>query len=241
LQALDRALQRSFDPQTHPVSVKVEVQVTGDAAVALVRVATVPLVRDDCGLTLGDVLQNFRAALDHLAWDLVKIGATPKPAYPQGIYFPMAPSHKSFSKTINTKLPGVPKGQRAVVRRYQPYRRGMGPQAVRRLRDLSDHDKHRVVVPVTRNVSPHLNIAVESNWLVTSLRYLVTKPIRLKVNTPLMRIDLARPRGLAADCQVGVNGQFPVYPALPHGAPSTALMDIRDTVLEILNEFDAML
>jgi len=241
LQALDRAFQRSFDPDTHPVSVKVEVQVTGNTAVAEVRVATVPLVRDDCGLTLGDVLQNFRAALDHLAWDLVKIGATPKPAYPQGIYFPMAPSFRKFSNGLNTKLPGVPQSHRAVVRRYQPYRRGNGPKAMRRLRDLSDHDKHRVVVPVTRNVSPDLNLAVQSNWTVTDLRYLVRRPTRLKVNTPVMHIELSRPTGAAANCEVGVNGQFPVYPALPDGAPPSALMDMRNTVLEILTEFDTII
>jgi hypothetical protein len=98
-----------------------------------------------------------------------------------------------------------------------------------------------VVVPVTRNVSPHLNIGVQSNWVVTSYQYLITKPTRLKVNTPLMRIELVRPPGLATNPQVGANGQFPVYPALPGGAPPSALLDIRNTVLEILTEFDTLL
>ena len=41
--------------------------------------------------------------------------------------------------------------------------------------------------------------------------------------------------------RLGVNGQFPVYPALPHGAPPSALLEIRNAVLEILSEFDTMI
>ena len=40
--ALDAALVRSFDPDTHPVTLKVETEVTGDTAVALVRVEPCP-------------------------------------------------------------------------------------------------------------------------------------------------------------------------------------------------------
>src|SRR5947208_2801295 len=126
LGAVNAALQRSFDPQTHSVSVKVEVKVTADTAVAIARVGSVPIVRDDCGLTLGDTLQNFRAALDHLAWDLVKIGAIPNPKRPQDIYFPMAKNFSNWRTDLDRKLPGVPKEQRAIIRRYQPYRRGIG-------------------------------------------------------------------------------------------------------------------
>ncbi len=241
LDAFQAAVSRSFDPNTHAVSVNVDVKVSGDTAVAIAKTASVPFVRDDCGLALGDVLQNFRAALDHLAWDLVKAGTDPRPRRPQDVYFPVAKSFASWRDGVDRKLPGVHPEQRTFIRRYQPYRRGVAARAIRRLRDLSDRDKHRVVVPVAMNFSPHLNAEVESNWTVTGLRYLVTRPTCLKVNTPLVRVDLARPQGGAPDCHVQMKGEFMVYPALPGGYPTTALGEIRDTVLEILTEFDKRL
>jgi hypothetical protein len=241
LDAFQGAVSRSFDPNTHAVSIDVDVEISGDTAVAIAKTTSVPIVREDCGLALGDVVQNFRAALDHLAWDLVKAGADPRPRRPQDVYFPVAKSFASWRGSVDRKLPGVPGPQRAIIRRYQPYRRGVAARGIRRLRDLSDRDKHRVMVPVAMNFSPHLNASVESNWTVAGLRYLVTRPSRLKVNTPLVRIDLARPPGGAQDCHVQVNGEFSVYPALPGGYPTTALGEIRDTVLEILTEFDRLL
>ncbi len=240
LNSLNAALERSFDPKTHSVSVKVEVEVTGDTAIAVVRVASVPIVRDDCGLSLGDTLQNFRAALDHLAWDLVKAGTAPNPKRPQDIYFPMATSFANWKRDLDRKLPGVPDEQRAIIRRYQPYRRGPGPRAVRLLRNLSDHDKHRVVVPVTRNTFPSVALLVEPNWVISALDRLITRPTRLEVETPLVRIELVRPQGFAGNCQVKVNGEFPVYPALPGGKPMAALGEVRNTVFEIMSEFDSI-
>jgi len=240
-------LQRSFDPKTHPVPIKADIEITGDAAVAMVHPASVPLVRDDCGLTLGDVVQNFRASLDHLAWDLVwdqvKAAGAPRPKRPQDIYFPMAKNFKTWTTGVNAKLPGVPDDQRAVIRRYQPYRRGRGPRAMRWLRDLSDRDKHRVTVPVARSMLPQPYAGVESNWRVSFLQFLVKRPVvNLTIKTPLLRIDLVRPPGVTGDCHVNVQGEFPVQPALRRGRPVMVVMvDIRDTVLEILTTFDEML
>ena len=241
LAAFDSALQRSFDPQRHAVSVKAEIKVSGDTAEAIVRVASIPIVRDDCGLTLGDALQNFRATLDHLAWDLVKLGSIPRPKRPQDIYFPMAKSFQTWKGRVDDWLPGVPPKQRATIRRYQPYRRGPQSRAMRLLRDLSDHDKHRVMVPIAMNTQPNPSFTVQSHWTVSTLHYLVNRPMRLKVNTPLARIDLVRPRGFTGGCDVNVNGQFSVYPALPGGQPASRLGEIRETVFEILSEFDAIL
>ncbi|HUY57300.1 MAG TPA: hypothetical protein VMV12_05680 [Candidatus Micrarchaeaceae archaeon] len=241
LYAFDRALQRVFHPNPYPISIKTEVNVRGDTAIAFARVAAVPLMSKECSTTLGDTLQNFRAALDHLAWDLVKIGGTPRPKRPDLIYFPLARRFNSWRGSIDTKLPGVANDHRAIIRTYQPYGRKPGQKAVRRLRDLSDGDKHRVLVPIAMNVHPRLIARVETNWVVTRQDYLVVKPTRLKVNTPLLRIHLVRPQGSGGDCEVDVNGEFPVYPALPGGAPVAALGEIRDTVFEILKRFDDIL
>lgn len=241
LASLDATLQRSFDPKTHPVSVKADIEISGDTAVAVVRVASVYLVGTDCGLALGDALQNFRAALDHLAWDLVRVGATPNPNSPHRIYFPMVRNFGEWTSRVDALLPGVPEEQRAVIRRYQPYRRGPGPKSIRLLRNLSDHDKHRVTVPVTRNTLRSLNLSVQSNWAIRQFEQLIKGPTSLKVNTPLVRIQTARPPGADSDCEVNVDGEFPVYPSLPRGEPMTVLGEMRNTVLEILTKFDALL
>jgi hypothetical protein len=105
------------------------------------------------GLLLGDVVHNYRSCLDHLAWDLYKRGQTPTltERQEQNIGFPICGKRTTFNRTIDQKLPGVRRADRAIVRRYQPYKPGES-RAFRHvftvLRDLSNADKHRAIQPV---------------------------------------------------------------------------------------------
>src|SRR4051794_3018961 len=89
MKRVETAFERAFDQELYPFSVKTEVETLGDEATALARVDRLPVIAGDFGLALGDVIQNFRAALDHLAWGLVKFGHEPRPRRPQDVYFPM--------------------------------------------------------------------------------------------------------------------------------------------------------
>lgn len=119
----------------------------------LIVARTVPDFPVRIGLILGDVIQGYRSALDHLAWALVMRGKTPDLSEDaqRRVYFPYAKTPRQFRTTIKTRLPGVRWADIAKVRRYQPYK------AVKRMRSrhpllalekLSNLDKHRTVQPL---------------------------------------------------------------------------------------------
>lgn len=105
------------------------------------------------GLLLGDIVHNYRCCLDHIAWDLYKRGQTPNltDQQEQNIGFPICARRVTFNNSLNQKLPGVRLADRAIVRRYQPYKPGerrASRHVFTVLRDLSNADKHRAIQPV---------------------------------------------------------------------------------------------
>lgn len=116
-------------------------------------------------LVLGDVANNYRAALDHLAWALVSRGRTPPGSgkltsgQENAVYFPISEDRHQFNAQIrrpaNLKtrlnLPGIRRADAAKVRRRQPYhhsarRRSM--HALVLLAGVNSGDKHRTVQPI---------------------------------------------------------------------------------------------
>lgn len=107
------------------------------------------------GLVLGDIAHNFRSSLDHLAWALVCRGKTPPHTLShrqrQQIYFPITDKRENFNKQLATKLPGVKRGDIAIVRRRQPYnyrRPNRDRHFLTILNLLNNGDKHRTLQPV---------------------------------------------------------------------------------------------
>jgi hypothetical protein len=238
MERVDAAIKQSVDPNTHPVAVNINRE-PAHGAVAIARISQLPNIRADYGLALGDTIQNFRAALDHLAWCLVKGGDDPRPNEPQRVYFPMARSGQTFDNRIDEWLPGVGSPYRAIIRRYQPYRRGDPPKAIRWLRNLSNMDKHRVLIPPVVSLGP-VNLQVTTNWPIRRMDPLISGHRALKVGTPLLRVSMIPVLG--TDCQMHVNGNLACFPSLGYGIEvDKMLASIRSTVLEVLSTFDEML
>jgi hypothetical protein len=102
---------------------------------------------------LGDAVHNLRSALDHLVWQLVlldtgKDGTTDN-------QFPIA-SHGDlyWGKAKNNgpslrerRLKGVSKEHKRIIDRVQPYRTNAPGklESLEALRDMSNHDKHRLL------------------------------------------------------------------------------------------------
>jgi hypothetical protein len=115
---------------------------------------------------VGDALHNFRSALDHVAWQLVRHGSSPPDRLSEEaarkIMFPIIarPSRKAaqkwlsaedyFAKGLASWLPGIQAVHETLIRRHQPYTRGSNPDRhpFALLRALSNTDKHREVRPV---------------------------------------------------------------------------------------------
>jgi hypothetical protein len=225
------AIQRSVDPETHPIAVDINLE-PSHGNTAVVRISKLPDIQTDYCLALGDTIQNFHAALDHLAWTLVKMGHNPRPARPQNVYFPLARSGANFRSQINRWLPGVPTEFRPLIRRYQPYRTGEGQKALRWLRELSNADKHRILIPAVVSLGP-INLTVVTNWPIQGIDRLVKGQRALKVGTPLLRVPLIPVLG--THCQLQVQGNLACFPSLGYGVPvGEALPLIRDTVFEVL-------
>ena len=98
-------------------------------------------------LTAGDCLHNLRAALDHLAWELViEAGNTPRTARP-ATQFPILTKRREKNGEVLPAVihPGVSKAAEALVERLQPYNAGGDPtqHPLAVLNQLENIDKHR--------------------------------------------------------------------------------------------------
>jgi hypothetical protein len=99
---------------------------------------------------LGDVLTNFRAAMDHTFW-AAAVSHSGQPEKPQRVTFPIAMKEKSFKGTAKDLQCLVSPAFWDFVEAIQPFH-GSRPHAVplESLRWLSNVDKHRAVHVVGR-------------------------------------------------------------------------------------------
>lgn len=106
-------------------------------------------------LLLGDIANNYRAALDHLAWALVCRGRTPPgkltAEQENAVAFPIFEDRVKYNRSLPKKLPGVRRADLAEVRRCQPYLHGARKRSLHPfvlLARLNSGDKHRTIQPL---------------------------------------------------------------------------------------------
>ncbi len=144
------AARAQYEPKRHGFAVIVE------------RVAPVPM---RWRLLLGDIANDYRAALDHLAWALVCRGRTPPgkltEAQENAIVFPIFEDRLKYNRSLPKKLPGVRRADSAKVRRNQPYHhtRNRSRHTLVLLASINNGDKHRTVHPLP-GVPTRVNIEV---------------------------------------------------------------------------------
>lgn len=93
---------------------------------------------------VGDVLQNLRSALDHVAYRLVSVGAGIAPS--GHVYFPIADSRTAYERKRSNDLRGArPQAIRAVDG-LRPYKDGN--LTLWQLHKLNIVDKHRALITV---------------------------------------------------------------------------------------------
>ena len=101
-------------------------------------------------LIVGDFVQNLRAALDHFVCQLIyDAGGEPtrQNAFP---IFPKRPTGRQSKDRWNAQVDGLDDDAVAFIERRQPYHHPDGPRnhTFFALRELSNEDKHRLVLPV---------------------------------------------------------------------------------------------
>jgi hypothetical protein len=174
--------------------------------------------RPEDGIALGEILHQYRGALDHPAWRLVKNGLSPslKATAARQVQFPFAKTRDSYWKD-RRRLPGVPKAIRAFIEEYQPYRRSGIGRTMRALRDFSDADKHRSVMPVVSGVFEFNLEAKARNCERVGIRWYVDAHRHFKSGAKLC--DLAVIGFDPAHSAVGMEGDFSLIPMLPRNFP----------------------
>ncbi len=104
------------------------------------------------GLIVGDVIQNVRSALDYLVYEF----SSPENRSKNGTQFPICDTRAKFLGRRNqAKIAGIAGEERALIERTQPYEWNY-PQTdhpLIHLREFSNRDKHRLLVPVIAAVS----------------------------------------------------------------------------------------
>jgi hypothetical protein len=105
---------------------------------------------------IGDIAQNLRSALDHLAWHLVEISPVTPKARERDIYFPIFEDAGEYQKGKLRKIQGMTDAAIQAIDDIKPYGRldknnisaGIGNLALYWLSAINILDKHRLLIPV---------------------------------------------------------------------------------------------
>ena len=102
-------------------------------------------------LALGDIVHNYRSALDALAWSMAHLdGSTPDPQDEKQIYFPLTRTRGEFDKLARGRLKSVPAFVLERLESVQPYHGGQPENAIGViLHDLDIEDKHRASIELS--------------------------------------------------------------------------------------------
>lgn len=143
---------RAFEQQTPPpFAYRVEQAELGEGAVeyqlyAIVREQPPP----DFAPMIGDAVHNIRSALDHLVYEL----APPSVRETNKTQFPIYTDEDGYRKDAKRLIEGIVGDERILIERVQPWQSDephSNPLEV--LRQLSNRDKHRLLVPVIAAVN----------------------------------------------------------------------------------------
>lgn len=242
LDTLKTKLARAFDLEKHPVVIYKAVERQTPAAAYVWQLEDFPEPPDDTGLLVGDIIGNFRAALDHMCWQLVKErGLMPRdPKLKRKIEFPMATRRGNFNSGVRRTLPSVPSEFTTIIKRYQPYRRGDESQAIRLLQRLSNTDKHRVLVPTTTgHAKTELTLEAINCTIVGYDFNIGTTDRSLKVGTILAIADALDDLGSIGQGIVKMEGEIVPHPSFGRGiAIEESLTYIAATIAKLLGEIE---
>lgn len=125
----------------HPY--KVAVQRDPKTRKPIYYLAGVEDVPPDIALVVGDVIQNLRSALDHLAYQLVLVG-TGKPGPFFHVYFPIFDSAPEYKAGKTRQIKGMRQEAIDAVDAIKPYKGGN--DTLWQLHSLNRIDKHRLIL-----------------------------------------------------------------------------------------------
>ena len=184
------------------------------------------------GLILGDVLHNLHSALDALAWQLASIGLGREPTEKEapGISFPIRKRPEDFA---SASLEHFTSTHRGMLGEVQPYKRGH--EALWTLRQLSNRDKHRIILPTyLMHEDFKLTVSVVRDCEIVSVTHTPPGPFKDGRELARVKVAIAGPE-LETEGHAKLSG----YIALSDGTRLQHLIDrIGKEVRRILSDFE---
>lgn len=257
--ALDRYISETFtDEANRPViGAKFEPE-SGDYVKYVSRMPDLEPFLLEVGLRVGDTVHDLRSALDHLMIQLAllhKPGLTPKQA--RSIQFPIADTPDDFAKQRRHYLRHIDHAHRTVFESFQPYdsrtRSGLadtytGPwiHPLRLLRDLSNEDKHRVIITAAFNPGSYSSRGTTGTGALVGLLTIMDR-LDGRVFTPAERLELGailergRAAGNVRPPDVEVDGDMTPAVCLPERRPVIQAIDrITAFVVHVIRQFESL-
>jgi hypothetical protein len=102
-------------------------------------------VPEEISLITGDIIQNLRSSLDHLAYKLFIVG-TGNGTEGSHIYFPIADDLDQYERGKVRKTEGLDQRAKDLIDAVKPYREGN--EILWKIHKLNNIDKHRLLVTV---------------------------------------------------------------------------------------------
>ena len=244
---LDRYVRDTFSIDTNRPRLGIKFNVdSGQHVLYVTRVPDLDLFLKRVGLCLGDILHNFRSALDHLTYELALWHTGGHVSRPKRVQFPIADNPSHFASARGDALREVHPDHQATIERFQPYHPiseglSIGPEfhALALLRDLDNANKHRFLNPVL--IVPTSLSAYRGNAL-TIVRVGVEQTLDWsKTITPLARGTPVIRAILPPNVSVVITettGSITPDIALPEGWPVDYIIDrVGGLMVKVIGEF----
>ena len=169
---LDAILKFFFS--RNPYKVSARRNTVGKLVYYVSEVTDVPV---ELSLVTGDVIQNLRSALDHLAYELWVKEANGRGRGAK-IYFPIDKDRTSYNKNKAGKTQGISARSVAIIDSLTPY--PGGNDALWRIHTLNNRDKHRLLVTVGSSFQS-LDLGA---YMMASMRKMPNMPEEMRDNLP---------------------------------------------------------
>lgn len=138
---LQKEIKSFFDSQPYKIDTKSDSQ-SKRLIYYLIKADEVP---EKIALITGDIIQNLRSSLDHLAYKLFTTGPG-NGTDGQHIYFPIANDFDQYEKDKNRKTEGLIQQAKGLIDAVKPYKGGN--DTIWKIHQLNNIDKHRLLVTV---------------------------------------------------------------------------------------------
>jgi hypothetical protein len=146
---LEADIAASRDKSKHIVIARGSVPVTGffQGEPPVVKIPRLPV---DIFSGAGEVIHDLRSALDHLAYQLAKVG-TPSVEPSRKVAFPIAKSAHSYEFIKPDRVAGMRPDAVAFIDALQPYKGGCNGDTLWRINELDNINKHKTHLTVAHD------------------------------------------------------------------------------------------